>query len=310
MTRSKKFYPLLFVAALFAVLIGYIEMRLPVRVDAQGRDGVYQKLSVTETGASALRVAGGIHAGGKQVVKADGFIPRTALSIAAGSAALAGGTYTRDVSLNRYALLPRLSAPSNYSEAICNIGAEPGSSSVQDGWIFTGSSGITRIRVQVSNSTILNACTISWDYLATSDNPSLWILLAADGSVGSIWESEDPAGSVAPLSIPQDDDGNDLPGFTVVNVGLPSLPVIEALYSGLTLAQRTAALTCTGDYVESRGWLTAFSTLANLGGIESRYEPSGRQWAMRCAANAGDKSVTMLYLDELLVTAGAWALKP
>ena len=310
MPRTNKFYPLL-PAILFTLVVGYVEMRLPVRVDAQGRDGVYQKLSVTETGASALRVAGGIHAGGKQIVKADGFIPRTALSIAAGSAALAGGTdQGRDVSLNRYAFLPRLSAPSNYGEGICNIGAEPGSVGAQDGWMFTGSSGITRIRVNVSADTTLNSCTISWDYLATSDNPSLWILLAADGSVGSIWESEDPAGSVAPLSIPQDDDGNDLPGFTVVNVGLPSLPVIEALYSGLTLGQRTAALTCTGDYVQSRGWLTEFSTLANLGGIESRYEPSGRQWAMRCAAEAGDKSVTMLYLDELIVTAGAWALKP
>ena len=91
---------------------------------------------------------------------------------------------------------------------------------------------------------------------------------------------------------------------------LPSLPVIEALYANLPTGERTAALACTGDYVQRRGWLTEFATLTDLSGIIPRYEPSGRQWAMRCAADASDQSVTMLYLDELMVTAGAWALTP
>ena len=42
----KKFH-LLFFAVVSALLIGYIEFRLPVTVGAQGRDAVYQRLAVT-----------------------------------------------------------------------------------------------------------------------------------------------------------------------------------------------------------------------------------------------------------------------
>ena len=323
MTRSKKFSPLLFVAALFAVLIGYIELRLPVRVDAQGRDGVYDSLAVTDTGESAVRVAGGVSvnstaagaldvaggivagSGNVQVVKADGFVPQTALSMASSEAS----TTSRVLHFNvhRYTFLPRLSSSSNPA-LNCNIGGNPYGTDVgKYFWLHENNDSQSRLLL-IGTGTV--TCTVYWDYLATSDNPRIWIVMASDGTVGSIWESEDPAGSDPPISVPQDAQGNDLPGFTVVNIGLPSLSVIEALYATLPLAQRTAALTCTGDYVESRGWLTEFSTLTNLGGIEARYEPSGRQWAVRCAADAKDQSVTMLYLDELIVTAGAWALKP
>ena len=42
----------------------------------------------------------------------------------------------------------------------------------------------------------------------------------------------------ARVSVPSDDDGNPLTGYTVVNVGLPTLTVIEGAYGGLTSAQR------------------------------------------------------------------------
>ena len=42
--RMKKFYPLLFVG-IFALIVGYIELRLPVTVGAQGGDAVYQRLA-------------------------------------------------------------------------------------------------------------------------------------------------------------------------------------------------------------------------------------------------------------------------
>ena len=47
---------------------------MPTTVGAQGRDGVYERLAVTEAIANAFRVAGGIVAGtgSVQVVKADG----------------------------------------------------------------------------------------------------------------------------------------------------------------------------------------------------------------------------------------------
>ena len=59
-----------------------------------------------------------------------------------------------------------------------------------------------------------------------------------------------------------------------------------------------------------RGWLTAWTGLSSLSGITARYEPSGRQWAMRCAAQALGQPVGKTYMDRLQVTDGAWALKP
>ena len=45
--------------ALFVLFVGYIELRLPVPIDAQGRAAVYERVSVVDTVANALRVAGG-----------------------------------------------------------------------------------------------------------------------------------------------------------------------------------------------------------------------------------------------------------
>ena len=154
-------------------------------------------------------------------------------------------------------------------------------------------------------------CTANWDYVASSDDPSIWAITQdVNGGIVALFEAEDPAGTGPPISVPQDDDGNDLPGYTAVNVGLPSLAVIEALYGGLTATVRAAALSCTGDYVTGRGWLQAFTGLPALSTIEARYEPSGRQWAMRCGAQASDEAVTTFYLDSLVVDAGVWAVAP
>ena len=310
MARTKKIYPLLFAAGMFAAMVCYIELRLPLKVDAQGRDGVYDSLAVTETGASAVRIAGGIHAGGNQVVKADGTIPRAVLSMANGSYTSASAAGNVLLSINRFSFLPTVNSNRTDSFTLrnCYLSAE----GTSNPWMTSGEGPDTLPRIRLGWSlpivTPPLTCTLAWDYLTNSDNPSVWILMASDGSVSGIWESEDPAGSDPPMSIPQDDDGNDVPGFTVSDIGLPALPVIESLYANLPLDQRTAALTCTGDYVRSRGWLAAFSALTDLSGIVPRYEPSGRQWAQRCAAQAAGVSTTGFYLQNLVVVNGAWAL--
>ena len=155
-------------------------------------------------------------------------------------------------------------------------------------------------------------CVFHWRYMAASDTPSLWaIILDSDRSIAFLWEGEDPVSvgdTISPFGTPEDDDGNVLSGYSHVNVGMPSLPVVEAVYAGLTATERPVALSCTGDYVTGRGWLTTFTALADLATIEMRYEPSGRQWAMRCAAEASDEAVTAFYLDNLVVSSGAWAI--
>ena len=157
-------------------------------------------------------------------------------------------------------------------------------------------------------------------YLTSSDSPSLWVVLNAAGVVVSMWESEDPISendTVAPIGIPVDEDGIPFLNHTVVKVGLPALAAIQQVYAALNAADRTGAIDRLGAYVVRRGWLTGLTALSDLSNIVVRYEPSGRQWAMRCAANAEADipgcergPVTQFYQDNLAVTAGAWVLAP
>ena len=206
------------------------------------------------------------------------------------------GTADTVFSGNRYAMMPALV-------------------SAGQGTLTVGQNSTNRTpKWLVAEVFIATTWTVYWDYFTASDTPSVWAVTQdSDGTVVSLWESEDPASigdTVAPLSVPLDENNDPLPGYTVVNVGLPALTVIEALYATLTATERTAALTCTGDYVMRRGWLSAFTGLSDLSTIEARFEPSGRQWAMRCAAQASDEAVTAFYLDNLVVDAGVWAVAP
>ena len=152
-------------------------------------------------------------------------------------------------------------------------------------------------------------CTTTWAYITASDDPAVWAAYrTSDGVAIAVWEAEDSAVVTAPIGVPADEEGNALAGYTVADVGVPTLAVITGLYQGLAVTERVAALSCTGAYVEGRGWLDAWTGLASLSGITDRYEPSGRQWAMRCAAEAEGIGVGSLYMRDLVVSNGAWAL--
>ena len=62
--------------------------------------------------------------------------------------------------------------------------------------------------------------------------------------------------------------------------------------------------------VDTRGWRTNVTTLSDLQGLVDRYEPSGRQWAMRFLAQVKDMAVSELYLTELRIdsTTETWAV--
>ena len=150
-------------------------------------------------------------------------------------------------------------------------------------------------------------------YMTSSDDPSVWVVLDSAGQVIGMHEAEDASEAALPL----DENGNVLEGNTVVNVGLPTLAVIQQVYAALDAADRTGAIERLSAYVVRRGWLTGLTALSGLSSIAARYEPSGRQWAMRCAANAEADlpgcergPVTQFYQDNLAVTAGAWVLAP
>ena len=117
-----------------------------------------------------------------------------------------------------------------------------------------------------------------------------------------MWEAEDPDNLRAIRSHLQrwvlplgDDDGNPLPGYTVINVGLPTFSRSRRSTQPLrwTAAPATsprisgsAAVTASSDYFLERGWITSVAhryrdivdpaTMA-----PERYRPSVLQWYMR-----------------------------
>ena len=139
---------------------------------------------------------------------------------------------------------------------------------------------------------------VKWAYLSASDRPSVWVVVDATGEIVALWEGEDPISAddtVSPLT-------TDDPTHRAVNMGVPSLAVITALDAALTTDQQADLLTRLDAYVAAeRGWLGGVTTLVALATIEARYEPSGRQWAMRLLAEVRGISVIELYRTDLAV---------
>ncbi len=148
-----------------------------------------------------------------------------------------------------------------------------------------------------------------WAYLSASDRPSVWVVVDATGEIVALWEGEDPISAddtVSPLA-------TDDPTHRAVNMGVPSLAVITSLSDVLTADQQTDLLTRLDAYVAvERGWLDAVTTLADLATIAPRYEPSGRQWAMRLLAEVQGLAVAELYRTALRVDplTDTWVVAP
>ena len=148
-----------------------------------------------------------------------------------------------------------------------------------------------------------------WRYVTSSDRPSVWIVVDGDGGIVSFWEAEDPVrndDTQAPLVA-------DDPTHRVVNVGVPSLAVIRSLAASLTAAQQAEFLMRLDAYVaDERGWRPEVTALADLAAVETRYERSGRQWAVRVLAEVQEKAVSDLYLTDLRVDPAmrTWGVVP
>ena len=146
-------------------------------------------------------------------------------------------------------------------------------------------------------------------YLSASDHPSVWVVVDTMGALVALWESEDPISDGDTTSPLATDD----PTHRAVNMGVPSLAVITSLYDVLPADQQTDLLTRLDAYVAAeRGWLIAVTRLADLATIEARYEPSGRQWALRLLAEVLGLGVTELYRTRLRVdpATDAWIVAP
>ena len=150
----------------------------------------------------------------------------------------------------------------------------------------------------------------TWRYMASSDNPSVWVVLNPEGLVSGMWEAEDPPSSGPALWPPEDVDGVLLAGYTVLDIGLPTLPVINGLFQAQSAEIRSETLTCANDYAVGRDWISSGVQNINLisSGVPERYEPSSRQWIMRCMADAASVPIGTFYMENLAVAGSAWAL--
>ena len=245
------------------------------------------------TGLDAGQITSGTFGATRIAANAVG---RSELRTATGSAT---GTGNRTISMNDYSFFPSIRISTNDS---CDTRAEtrlmPSTS--------TSTNTAGRFRVLT-----VSACTVNvvWRYITSSDTPSIWVVLDAAGTVVAVWESEDPISpddTEAPLVA-------DDPTHRVVNVGAPSLAVITALAASLTAVQQADLITRLDAYVaDVRGWHAEVAALADLVTIETRYERSGRQWAVRLLADVQEKAVSDLYLTDLRVDPATrtWGVPP
>ena len=234
------------------------------------------------TGLDAGQITSGTFGATRIAANAVG---RSELRTATGSAT---GTGNRTISMNDYSFFPSIRISTNDS---CDTRVETRLMPS----ISTSTNTTGRFRVLTSASCTVN---VAWRYITSSDTPSVWAVVAADGALVALWESEDPVSdgdTEAPLA-------TDESTHRVVNMGLPSLAVITTLADALTADQQADLLARLDTYMaDERGWLAAVTALADLATIETRYEPSGRQWAMRFLAEVRGISVTELYRTDLAV---------
>ena len=256
------------------------------------------------TGLAAGQITSGAFGSARIATNAVGAAEIAANAVRASelrtASANTSGTGTIRITMHEYSFVPAV-------EISTNNNCDTRDATRLQPYPTTGSSSTSgTFTVRASSS-----CTVKarWRYITASDTPSVWAVVDPTGAVISLWEAEDPLSpgdTVAPLVA-------DDPTHRVVNVGVPSLAVIRALADGLPPAQQTAVLTRLDAYLaDTRGWHAGVTALADLATVAPRYEPSGRQWAMRLLAAVQDLAVTELYRTALRVhpLTDTWVVAP
>ena len=137
------------------------------------------------------------------------------------------------------------------------------------------------------NSTVYDATTIRWRYVAASDHPTIWVVVNPNGTTENGWEAEDP---IEPVKYPENPNpiaGTTMkPGQYFLSPAPPSVDELKKVYADLPLADQTMIIASLSAYiVDQRHWLPSLSSLDDLNNMSDRYKPSGRQWAYRVIGN-------------------------
>ena len=127
---------------------------------------------------------------------------------------------------------------------------------------------------------------VRWRYVTASDHPTIWLVVNSDGSIATSWEADDP---VIPTRYPENPNplkGNELTsGQSFANPDPLTIPVLMNLYAKFPQEDIAVIMADLRTYlVETRHWLTSFDTLDDLANISARYNPSGREEALRILA--------------------------
>ena len=195
------------------------------------------RVEIASTDAKALDVAGGAEFGSGNValIGTDGRLAANSVGASAIAANAVGtselrtatgsatGSNDQTITMHDYSFFPSIRiSDSNSCSTRDQTRLVPTTS--------TSTNTVGRFTVVTSN-----VCTVdvAWRYMTSSDTPSVWAVVAADGTVVALWESEDPVSAddtEAPLA-------TDEATHTVVNMGVPSLAVITTLANALTADQ-------------------------------------------------------------------------
>ncbi len=203
------------------------------------------------------------------------------LKTSTGSSA-SGNNAVQNVTMNDYSFAPSITCSSGNVALQTVAAADPGNT-------------IGRIRVIACGGGA--ASTVRWRYVTASDHPTTWLIVNSDGSLFSVWESDDPVSQTEYPQNPNALEGTDLSeGQYFLSVEPPSTTELKVLYSKFSQSDQEAVLTELRNYVvDKRGWLTALNSLDDLDSITSRYNPSGRAWAFRFLAKHFNLSNAMAF---------------
>lgn len=235
-----------------------------------------------------LQVNGNLVVGGT-ITGGGLYIGTSQLKTAIGSAVITNGTQA-NVTMNDYSFFPSITNALGCCGRLASaISTAPGDT--------TG-------RIHVIADAGSGDHTVRWRYITASDRPTIWAIVNADGSIATLWESEDPVLQFEYPKNPNPFEGTLLAdGQRFASVEPLAVAELQNIFIKLPAEDQAKILTVLRTYlVSERGWLSAFNDLGDLSYIAERYHPASRFWAMRLIAKYYGVDTSMLIIKTMTVS--------
>ncbi|OGN28975.1 MAG: hypothetical protein A3I26_03305 [Candidatus Yanofskybacteria bacterium RIFCSPLOWO2_02_FULL_43_10] len=224
---------------------------------------------------------------------ADSAVGTGELKTATGSTAI---TNSANIAMNDYSFFP------NIEQDDCSGGATL--SALHASTANESNDTVGRFHVIVQSGPCSSGSgDVRWRYVTASDRPTIWLVVNADGSISAVWEGEDPVHQFQYPNNPNPLEGTPLSSGQRFQYVQPlTVAQLAGLYNSLPETDREQIKASLRKYiVDERKWLDKMDTIWDLANIVERYEPSGRQWAMRFIAEYYEISPSEFILETMVV---------